>query len=122
MHIAVMIAGIADPKRPLARPASGDWADLIDAPTTPFKLSPFDEAALETALKFRDRDPATVITALVTDGSGDLALMRSVAAYRIDRGRGLRPPAEPRGASRGPRPGMSSSCIPECTYCRFIEI
>lgn len=97
MHIAVMIAGIADPKRPLARPASGNWADIIDAPTTPFKLSPFDEAALETALKFRDRDPATVITAVVTDGSSDLTLMRSVAAYRIERVVGLCPPAAQRG-------------------------
>ncbi|SHH18166.1 hypothetical protein [Pollutimonas bauzanensis] len=97
MHIAVMIAGIADPKQPLARPGSGDWADIVDAPTTPFKLSPFDEAALETALKFRDRDPATLITALVTDGSCDPALMRSVAAYRIDRVLGLRPPAAQRG-------------------------
>ncbi len=97
MHIAVMIAGIADPKRPIARPPSGNWTDIVHAPTTPFKLSPFDEAALETALKFRDRDPATLLTALVTDGSSDLALMRAVAAYRIDRVLGLCPPAGQRG-------------------------
>ncbi|RTZ41647.1 hypothetical protein EKL30_13895 [Candidimonas sp. SYP-B2681] len=97
MHIAVLIAGVADPKRPLERPVSGQWTDIVDSPTTPFKLSPFDEAALETALKFRNRDPSTIITALVTDGSTDLALMRSVAAYRIERVFGLCPPAGQRG-------------------------
>ena len=97
MHVAVLIAGIADPKRPMVRPASNNWADIIGAPTTPFRLSPFDEAALEIALKFRDRNPDTVITALVTDGSSDLALMRSVAAYRLDRVIGLCPPPEHRG-------------------------
>ncbi|PLC53402.1 hypothetical protein CR155_14140 [Pollutimonas nitritireducens] len=97
MHIAVMIAGVADPKRPIERPSSGKWADIVHTPTTPFKLSPFDEAALETALKFRDRDPGTLITALVTDGSSDLALMRAVAAYRIDYVRGLCPPVGQRG-------------------------
>ncbi|MBV6304786.1 hypothetical protein KVP10_07800 [Candidimonas humi] len=97
MHIAILIAGIADPKRPLEKPATGLWTDILQAPTTPFKLSPFDEAALETALKLRDREPGTRLTALVTDASTDTALLRTVASYRLDRVAGLRVPAAQRG-------------------------
>lgn len=97
MHVTVLIAGIADPKRPLDKPATGNWADLIGTPTTPFKLSPFDEAALETALKLRDRNPATSITVLVTDGASDIAFMRAVASYRLDHVIGLCAPATQRG-------------------------
>ena len=96
MHVAVLLCGVADPRRPLARPATGKWLDLIAAPTTPFKLSPFDEAALEVALKLRDRDPTVRVSALVTDGAGDVALMRSVASYRPDFVAGIPVPADRR--------------------------
>ncbi|MEI6114067.1 MAG: hypothetical protein WCP99_05805 [Burkholderiales bacterium] len=96
MHVAVLLCGVADPRRPLARPATGKWLDLIDAPTTPFKLSPFDEAALEVALKLRDRDPSVRVTALVTDGAGDVALMRTVASFRPDFVAGIPTPADRR--------------------------
>lgn len=68
MNVAVLIAGIADPKWPL------------DAPQ-PRIFSPFDESALEVALKLRDADPATTIAVLV---AGDEALGRSAASYRPD--------------------------------------
>lgn len=97
MHVAILIAGIADPKRPLEKPATGQWTDILQTPTTPFKLSPFDEAALETALKLRDRDPGVRLTALVTDASADMALLRAVASYRLDRVAGLRVPGAQRG-------------------------
>jgi len=97
MHIVILVAGVADPKRPLERPASGDWSELLSRPTTPFKMSPFDEAALEIALKLRDADPALKLTAVVTHGCGDLPFMRAVAAYRPDRVVGLCPPAEMAG-------------------------
>lgn len=96
MHVAVLLCGVADPRRPLARPATGNWLDLIATPTTPFKLSPFDEAALEVALKLRDRDPSVRVTALITDGAGDVALMRTVASFRPDFVAGIPPPAEMR--------------------------
>ena len=96
MHVAVVLCGVADPRRPLARPATGKWLDLVAAPTTPFKLSPFDEAALEVALKLRDRDPSVRVTALVTDGAGDVALMRTVAAFRPDFVAGIPTPADRR--------------------------
>ena len=97
MHVVVILSGIADPKRPLGRPGSGDWHDWVGAPATPFKLSPFDESALEVALKLRDKDAAVKITALITDGASDIALMRTVAAYRLDQVAGLCPPAQQRG-------------------------
>jgi electron transfer flavoprotein beta subunit len=97
MRIAVLLAGVADPKKPLPKPASGDWRDLRADPAVSYKLSPFDEAALEIALKLRDQIPGTEIAALVTDGSGDATLMRTVAALRVDHVRGLAVPAAQRG-------------------------
>jgi electron transfer flavoprotein beta subunit len=97
MHIAVLLAGVADPRKPLPAPASGDWRDLLDAAAVSYKLSPFDEAALEIALKLRDENAAARVTALVTDGSRDVALMRAVAALRPDRVLGLPVPAPQRG-------------------------
>ena len=93
MHVAVLLCGVADPRRPLARPSTGKWLDLVAAPTTPFKLSPFDEAALEVALKLRDRDPSVRVTTLVTDGANDVALMRMVASFRPDFVAGIPTPA-----------------------------
>jgi electron transfer flavoprotein beta subunit len=97
MHIAVLLAGIADPKKPLPAPASGDWRDLRAEPTMSYKLSPFDEAALEIALKLRDRHAGARITALVTDGAADVTLLRAVAALRPDRVVALHTPAAQRG-------------------------
>jgi electron transfer flavoprotein beta subunit len=97
MHIAVLLAGIADPRKPLPAPASGDWRDLRAEPAVSYKLSPFDEAALEIALKLRERHRQARITALVTDGAGDTALMRAVAALRPDRLIGLDIPVVQRG-------------------------
>lgn len=97
MHIAVLLAGVADPRKPLPKPASGQWRDLPADPAISYKLSPFDEAALEIALKLRDQGTATHVTALVTDGAGDIALMRAIAALKPDDVHGLCPPAIQRG-------------------------
>ncbi|MFC4275392.1 hypothetical protein [Achromobacter aloeverae] len=97
MHIAVLLAGVADPRKPLPRPASGDWRDLPGATPVSYKLSPFDEAALEIALKLRDQGAATRVSVVVTDGAGDIALMRAIAALKPDQVRGLNPPAAQRG-------------------------
>lgn len=97
MHVAVLLAGVADPRKLLPRPASGDWRDLPGDASVSYKLSPFDEAALEIALKLRDQGAATRVTALVTDGASDIALMRAIAALKPDRVLGLCPPAAQRG-------------------------
>ena len=100
MKIAVLISGVADAKRPIEMPSSRHWKDLISTPTTPFKLSPFDEAALEVALKMRDRHSDTTVHVIVTDGSIDTALMRHIASYRPDSLIGLRVSPEQRGDAR----------------------
>ncbi len=97
MHVVVILSGVADPRRPLIRPPSDNWCDIVGTPTTPFKLSPFDEAALEVALKLRDKNPEVLVTTLLTDGASDIALVRTVAAYQPDHMHGLCPPAEHRG-------------------------
>ena len=94
MRIVILMAGVADPRRPLERPASGEWLDTLSRPATPSKLSPFDEAALEVALKLRDQHPEVQLTGIVTHGASDLALMRHVASFRLDVVLGLLPPAE----------------------------
>lgn len=73
MNVAVLIAGIADPKWPLGA-------------AQPRIAGPFDESALEVALKLRDADPATTISLLVATpaGSKDDALARTAAAHRAD--------------------------------------
>lgn len=100
MKIAVLISGVADAKRPIEMPSSRQWKDLIAAPTTPFKLSPFDEAALEVALKMRDRNSDTTVHVIVTDGSLDIALTRHIASYRPDSLVGLRLEPSQRGDAR----------------------
>jgi electron transfer flavoprotein beta subunit len=73
VNVAVLIAGIADPKWPLGA-------------AQPRIASPFDESALEVALELRDADPAATITLLVATpaASGDEALARGAAAHRAD--------------------------------------
>jgi electron transfer flavoprotein beta subunit len=97
MHIGVLLAGVADYKRPLGKPTSGVWRDLLTHATTPFKLSPFDESALEVGLKLRDRHPNASLSVIVTDGSQDVALLRTVAAYRPSSLVGLLPNGTQRG-------------------------
>lgn len=79
MHLLVLIAGVADPKWPL--PAAADAAALQAHGERYALLSPFDEAALELALKLRDADPAVAIHAMV---AGPESLARKVAEWRLD--------------------------------------
>ena len=76
--VLLLLAGIVDPNHrlgPLARPGDGDQ---------PRVLSPFDEAALETALRLRETAPELRIAALVTGGPESDGLVRTVCAYRPD--------------------------------------
>lgn len=82
MHVLVLLAGIADPKWPLP----GQLADTtLDAQRASYPLlSPFDEAALELALKLRDADPGVRISALVAAASAQDPLLKHVASFRLD--------------------------------------
>lgn len=96
MNLVVLLAGIADPKRPLPRPVSGDSRDIWETPDLAYKLSPFDEAALEVGLKLRIAHPGTHLTVLVTDAAADPSLLRTVAAFRPDHLQGIARPAAER--------------------------
>lgn len=79
MEVAVLVSGVADPKWPLPQELS--LAALQSHAVKYATLSPFDEAALEIALKLRDRDPVVRVTALV---AADEGLARKVAGWRPD--------------------------------------
>ena len=80
MQICVLLAGVLDPKWPLPQ---GDWLRdpaLLDGIAR--KLSPFDEAALEVALRLRESLPQATLAVWMPDGPGALGLMRAVAAHK----------------------------------------
>ncbi|PVX76964.1 hypothetical protein [Paraburkholderia unamae] len=80
MQICVLLAGVLDPKWPLPK---GDWlhdAALLDGIAR--KLSPFDEAALEVALRLRESLPDATLAVYMPEGPGALGLMRAVAAHK----------------------------------------
>lgn len=84
MKILVLLAGVADIRFPL-HPISVNSESLIQEQGSPRRvLSPFDEAALEVALKLRDARPETQIDVLLLDGCNRENLLRSVAAFCPD--------------------------------------
>jgi electron transfer flavoprotein beta subunit len=82
MNVVVLLAGIADTKWPLGKLALGDGVISGDE-KLPRKLSPFDEAALETALKIRDADPESKVGAILIGASQSEQLLRTVASFRL---------------------------------------
>lgn len=78
MKVLVLIAGVHDPKWPIANGPN-------DVPMVGEHqiLSPFDEAALEMALRIRDANPETIITARVAGGPAAIKIARAVAALHI---------------------------------------
>ncbi len=80
MKINVLIAGVVDPKWPLT--LEGEGRPVI-APDR-LVMSPFDESALELALRLRDADPRDVsITATVAGGAKAEKLARAIIAYNV---------------------------------------
>jgi electron transfer flavoprotein beta subunit len=80
MRICVILAGVLDPKWALPH---GDWLQdpaLLDGIAR--KLSPFDEAALEVALRLREVLPHATLAVYMPDGAGAAGLMRAVAAHK----------------------------------------
>lgn len=79
MNIIVLIAGVHDPKWPVTcadnqLPTPQDDRQI---------MSPFDEAALEIALRIRDKSPGTAIKVLVAGGAAGSRIARTVAAFNI---------------------------------------
>ena len=87
MHIAVCLAPIIDPKLPAIRlNLRGDGRELkTDALAR--QLGPFDQAALETALKLRAADAAdanVIISAIVFTGPEGKVAAQDVMSRRIE--------------------------------------
>lgn len=87
MNLLVLLAGVADPRYPLPTPLEA--AALAAHRARHPQLSPFDEAALECALKLRDADERCAIRALVGAASLQDPLLRHVAGFRLDAVQGL---------------------------------
>jgi len=85
MQVVVLLAGVVDPKWRLDRLALRPGTELADESGLPRRLSPFDEAALEIALKLREADPAVRVTTVLLGDAGSDALLRGVAAFRPNR-------------------------------------
>lgn len=80
MNILVIAAGILDPKWPLAEPPAGRLPTRTDDKLI---LSPFEESALELALRIRDALPeSTSLSALVL-GAATEKLARAIGSYNI---------------------------------------
>lgn len=79
MKLLVLVAGVLDPKWPLAPDAGG----LPEPAAERMILSPFDEAALEIALRIRDVRPEARIRAIVAGGESAAKLARAVSALNI---------------------------------------
>jgi electron transfer flavoprotein beta subunit len=80
MDILLVVAGILDPKWPLPRL---DGQSLPARASDKMILSPFEEAALELALRLRDSNPEIKISALVC-GAETEKLAFAIGSYRIE--------------------------------------
>ena len=85
MNILLVLAGVADNRYPLHDIRIGDDGLIVEAGQSRRLLSPFDEGALELALKLRDARAECRIEVLVLGGSNNDNLLRSVAAFKPER-------------------------------------
>jgi electron transfer flavoprotein beta subunit len=82
MEILVLLSGIVDPNARLSDARIDRLSLGEESGDETRRLSPFDEAALETALQWRDLDAATRITAAVVGTRACDKLTQAVAAFR----------------------------------------
>lgn len=77
MNILVLIAGVQDPKWPISPTLAMDDGAVADR----LIMSPFDEAALEMALRIRDAVPEARIAVRVAGGTAAQKIARAAAAF-----------------------------------------
>lgn len=77
MKVVVLLAGVHDPKWPIAPEAA------VSENAGHRIMSPFDEAALEMALRVRDADPATAIVVRIAGGEAATKMARATLALNI---------------------------------------
>jgi electron transfer flavoprotein beta subunit len=85
VQVVALLAGIVDPKHRLDRIGLRSDGAAMDEAGLPRRLSPFDEAALEIALKLRDAHPAVRVSVVLPGGPDSDPLVRAVAALRPHR-------------------------------------
>lgn len=81
LNVVVLLSGVRDYRKPLQKPASGQWSDLLCETSGVYRLSPFDEAALETGLKLMAASYAN-LKIITTNCSPDINLLRTIKAYK----------------------------------------
>lgn len=84
MNVLVFLSGVSDPKVPLGPIQVSPEGLLAELGQSKRTLSPFDEAALEVALKMRDKNPAVRVAVFLVAGANNDFLLKAVAAYRPD--------------------------------------
>lgn len=82
-HIAVIVVPVVDPLLGVRQLAAGADGDL-DVDGAKHVLSPYDEAALENALRLRDKSPESTVTALVFGSAVANEALRYVMALKVD--------------------------------------
>lgn len=80
MRVLLIVAGILDPKWPLPPFAANE---LPPRPEDRLVLSPFEESALELALRIRDADRENVIISAALCGAATEKLARAIGSYNI---------------------------------------
>ncbi len=91
MNILVLLAGVADNRFPLHQLGVDEQGAVVESGHARRQLSPFDEGAMELALKLRDSDESVRIDVLVLEGLADDGVLRAVAAFKPDSVRRLAP-------------------------------
>ncbi len=79
MNIVLFLAGVLDPKWPLTLCEGA----LPETQPDRVVMSPFDESALETALRIRDANPGTQIRAIVAGSPASEKIARTVLALNV---------------------------------------
>ncbi len=88
MHIAVCVKQIPDPETPASvLRMDARTRRIIFPPGQPLTINPFDEQAVEAALRIRDKFSATVkITAITMGGDGARPVLKHALAMGADAG------------------------------------
>ena len=84
MNIHLLLAGVADVRYPLHAIAVAEGDRLEETGHTRRILSPYDEAALELALKLRDVELDLRLAVHLLSGTNDERLLQAVAAHNPD--------------------------------------
>ncbi|WP_297846359.1 electron transfer flavoprotein subunit beta [Pseudomonas sp.] len=84
MKILLLLAGVTDIRFPLHTLTINKQGLIEEGADARRVLSPFDEAALEIALKLRDARDNVQVDVLLLGGTNNEALLRTVAAMRPD--------------------------------------